>query len=99
KYFMGDTVVTLVKAGTVSEKLIDEKVRRILRIMYKTNMFGKRKSGALNISEHQTTALRVAEQGIVLLKNENFLPLREEKLKTIAVIGANADHKHAGAGG
>src|SRR5690606_17289068 len=43
--------------------------------------------------------LRVAEQGIVLLKNENILPLREDKLKTIAVIGANADHKHAGAGG
>ncbi|HYF68122.1 MAG TPA: glycoside hydrolase family 3 C-terminal domain-containing protein [Ohtaekwangia sp.] len=99
KYFLGDTVVTLVKAGTVSEKIIDEKVRRILRIMYKTNMFGKRKEGSLNTSEHQTTALRVAEQGIVLLKNDNVLPLNEDKIKTIAIIGANADHKHAGAGG
>lgn len=99
KYYMGDTVLALVKAGTVDVKLIDEKVRRILRIMFRTNMFGDRKPGALNTSEHQSTALHVAEEGIVLLKNENILPLNAEKIKTIAVIGANANHKHAGAGG
>jgi beta-glucosidase len=60
KYFMGDTVVSLVKAGTVDEKLIDDKVRRILRIMFRTNMFGKRKEGAFNSPEHQSTALHVA---------------------------------------
>jgi beta-glucosidase len=99
KYFMGDTVVSLVKAGTVDEKLIDDKVRRILRIMFRTNMFGKRKEGAFNSPEHQSTALHVAEEGIVLLKNENILPLQDDKIKSIAVIGANANRKHAGAGG
>jgi beta-glucosidase len=99
KYFMGDTVVTLVKAGMVDEKLLDEKVRRVLRIMYKTNMFGKRQEGSFNTPEHQATALRIAEEAIVLLKNDKILPLKKEGIKTIAVIGANADRKHAGAGG
>ena len=99
KYFMGDTVVALVKAGKVDVKLIDDKVRRILRVMYKTNMFGNRKQGAINTKEHQATALKVAEEGIVLLKNDNILPLDKNKIKTIAVIGANGNHKHAGAGG
>jgi beta-glucosidase len=99
KYFLGDTVITLVKAGTVDVKLIDEKVRRILRIMFKTKMFDKRKPGQFNAPEHQATARKVAEEGIILLKNDNILPLNADKVKTIAVIGANADHKHAGAGG
>lgn len=99
KYFLADTVVALVKAGTVDVKLIDEKVRRILRIMYKTKMFDKRTPSEINTSAHQATALKVAEEGIVLLKNDNILPFKKDKIKTIAVIGANGNHKHAGAGG
>lgn len=100
KYFMGDTVIALVKSGKVEEKIIDEKVRRILRIMYKTHMFDKqRPEGSFNTKEHQATALKIAEEGIVLLKNDKILPLKKEGVKTIAVIGANADRKHAGAGG
>lgn len=99
KYFMGDTVVTLIKSEKVDQKLIDEKVRRILGVMYKTRMFSERKKGAVNTKEHQETARRVAEEGIVLLKNEGILPLKNDGVKSIAVIGANAQRKHAGAGG
>jgi len=99
KYFMGDTVISLVNSGKVDVKVIDEKVRRILRIMYKTHMFGKRPAGSINTPEHQATTLKIAEEAIVLLKNDNILPLKKESLKTIAVIGANATRKHAGAGG
>jgi beta-glucosidase len=101
KYFLGDTVVTLVKNGEVDVKVIDEKVRRILRVMYRTGMLGstKRSAGEVNSAQHQETARRVAEEGIVLLKNDGILPLSESAVKTIAVIGANADRKHAGAGG
>jgi len=100
KFFMGDTVMTLVKNGTVKESLIDDKVRRILRVMIKTNVLsGKRQKGSINTPEHQATALKIAEEAIVLLKNENVLPLSKDGVKSIAVIGANADRKHAGAGG
>ena len=99
KYFMGDTVVTLIKSEKVDQKLIDEKVRRILRVMHKTRMFSERKKGAANTKEHQEAARRVAEEGIVLLKNDGILPLKNGSVKSIAVIGANAERKHAGAGG
>ena len=99
KYYMGDTVIALVKSGAVDVKLIDEKVRRILRIMYKTNVFGGRTASEINTKEHQAVALQVAEEGIVLLKNDNILPIDRTKVKSIVVIGANGTRKHAGAGG
>ncbi|HYX09032.1 MAG TPA: glycoside hydrolase family 3 C-terminal domain-containing protein [Bacteroidales bacterium] len=100
KFFMGDTVVTLVKEGKLDESLINDKVRRILRVMYKTHILGgERKKGSFNTPEHQEVALKVAEEGIVLLKNENVLPLDLTKIKTLAVIGANADRKFGGLGG
>lgn len=101
KFFLGDTVVTMVKAGQVPEYVIDEKVRRILRVMFKTNMIdGKRKKGEYNVKAHQQTAAQVAEEGIVLLKNENnILPFNKSKLKSIAVIGVNATRPQSMGGG
>lgn len=101
KFFMGDTVVTLVKTGKIPEYIINEKVRRILYVMYKTNMLGgqKRQKGEYNTKAHQATAEKIAEEGIVLLKNQdNILPLAAN-VKSIAVIGYNADRKQAYGGG
>lgn len=99
KFFMGDTVVTLVKSGKVPEYLVDEKVRRILYVMVKTNMIGgERKKGQYNTKEHQLIARKVAEEGIVLLKNNGVLPLAK-KIKSIAVIGVNADRPQSMGGG
>lgn len=100
KFLLGDTVVALVRSGQVNEALIDEKVRRILRVMFNTNMINaKRTPGALSTKAHQQTAQKVAEEAIVLLKNEgNILPL-QKSLKSIAVIGANATRKQAMGGG
>ncbi|RNI29660.1 glycosyl hydrolase [Rufibacter immobilis] len=101
KFYLGDTVVALVRSGKVPEALIDDKVRRILRVMYHTNMIGgQRTPGALSTKAHQQTAQKVAEEALVLLKNEgNLLPLSKDKVKTIAVIGANATRKQAMGGG
>lgn len=102
KYALADTsVIPLVKSGAVPESMIDDKVRRILRIMYRTHVIdGRRPKGAYNTPAHQQVALEVAEEGIVLLKNkENILPLDPRKLKSIALIGANADRKNALGGG
>ena len=101
KFFMGDTVISLVKRGIVPESVVDEKVRRILYVMFKVHKFDSlRPEGERNTPEHQAVALKVAEEGIVLLKNEDhLLPFDQKKVKTIAVIGASADWKNAGAGG
>ena len=99
KFHMADTAISMVKNGVVAESVIDEKVRRILTVMAKIGKFGERKKGEYNTKEHQAVARRIADEAIVLLKNEGALPLLQEGIKTLAVVGANADHKHAGAGG
>ncbi|WP_083227718.1 glycoside hydrolase family 3 C-terminal domain-containing protein [Mucilaginibacter sp. PPCGB 2223] len=100
KFYMGDTVIHLVKAGKMPEYLINEKVRRILYVMFKTNMIdGHRKPGEYNTKSHQQTALKIAEEGIVLLKNQHqTLPLTAGT-KSIAVIGYNATRPQALGGG
>jgi beta-glucosidase len=86
--------------GTLPMAGLDEKVRRNLRVMFATHVFDPdRKTGSLNTAAHENTARKVAEEGIVLLKNENkLLPLDPEKIKTIAVIGENAVRLHAHGG-
>ena len=98
-FFMGDTVVSMVKNGHLDEAIVDEKVRRILRVMHRINKFGERQPGAYNTPEHQAVARKVADEGIVLLKNEDVLPLQKSAIKKVAVVGANAKRKHAGGGG
>ncbi len=99
-FYMGDAVVDLVKQGTIDEELIDRKVRRILRVMEAIHIFsGDRPEGAYNTPEHQAVARLVADESIVLLHNDGLLPLERDAIETLAVIGANADRKHAGGGG
>ncbi len=100
KFFLGDTVISLVKSGRYPEYLLNDKVRRILYIMFKTGMIdGVQKKGEFNTKAHQQTAANIAEEGIVLLKNENnFLPL-SKNVKKIAVIGYNAERKQSMGGG
>jgi beta-glucosidase len=100
KFWFGDTVVTLVKSGRFPEYLIDQKVKRILYVMYKSGMMnGKKATGSYNTKEHQQVAAQVAEEGIVLLKNESLLPLDKNSVKNIAVIGYNAERKQSMGGG
>ena len=101
QFFLADPALALLKKDPTLVPLVDDKVRRILRVMYATHQLGdtKRQPGAYNTKEHQATALKVAEEGIVLLKNEgNLLPLRKS-VKTVAVIGANAERANSMGGG
>jgi beta-glucosidase len=97
-FFLGKEAVKLVENGDVDVRLIDDKVRRILRVMHQAKRFDSN-GGEINTPGHQATALKTAEEAIVLLKNESILPLKKNKECTIAVIGANADRKHAASGG
>ena len=99
-FYMGDTVVALVKSGKVPVSIIDDKVRRILRVMFKSSAFSKDNNGEYGSEAHIAVAKKVAEESIVLLKNdESLLPLNLQKLKSIAVIGANANRKNSMGGG
>ncbi|HEY5346256.1 MAG TPA: glycoside hydrolase family 3 C-terminal domain-containing protein, partial [Verrucomicrobiae bacterium] len=99
-FYLAQPYLNLLKSGDLPMAGLDEKVRRNLRVMFVTHVFDAgRKTGSLNTAAHQTIARRVAEEGIVLLKNENHtLPLDAIKLKTIAVIGENATRLHAHGG-
>ena len=101
EYFFANPMIHAVEKGIVKEEIIDDKIRNILRLMYKINMFSdNRKKGAYNSYENRQKTLEIARESIILLKNEeNVLPLKEKEIKTIAVIGENADIKHSSGGG
>jgi beta-glucosidase len=90
-YFFAQKLLDSVKAGKVSMKVIDEKVSRILWVMYHTTMSENQPAGKLNTPEHSKTVYDIASESIVLLKNDqHLLPLNTSAIKSIAVIGDNA---------
>jgi len=101
EYFFANPMIHAVKSGIVKEEVIDEKIRNILKLMYRLKMFSEdRKKGEYNSYENREKALEIARESIILLKNEdNILPLKEKELKKIAVIGENADIRHSSGGG
>lgn len=90
-YYLAMPYLQLIKEGKVGTDELDDKVRRVLRLMLRTNMNTGRPFGSLCSPEHLVAARRIGEDGIVLLKNDrNLLPIDTDKVKTIAVIGENA---------
>ena len=89
--FLGDAFLKKIINGEVDEKILNEKVKRILKLMFRTSFNKKRPFGSLNNYTHLNTAFNVATEGVVLLKNEdNLLPIDISKKLSIAVIGENA---------
>ena len=91
-----------VKQGLVSEETITEAVVRVLTTRFKLGMFDPPSMVPLaetpyelnDAEDHRRLALEAAVKSMVLLKNENgLLPLDKSKIRTIAVIGPNADNK------
>ena len=90
-YYLANPFLKLIKSGDIKEDVLNDKVRRILRLMFRTNMNPNRPLGRINNQEHLDVARKIAGEGIVLLKNENsFFPIDASKKITIAVIGENS---------
>src|ERR1700758_165893 len=94
--YMGPLVQS-VREGTVPEALVDRAVRRVLELKFELGLFEhpyvnvEQAQKIVHSQEHQELALQVARESIVLLKNANdTLPLKKD-LKSIAVIGPDAD--------
>lgn len=101
RYCMAHPLKEKVEQGEIEERLIDEKVTYILMLMMRLHMLdGRRKSGTYNTEEHRRSALRIARESVVLLKNEKHrLPLSKENTHRILVIGDNAESIHSNGGG
>jgi len=90
-YFMANPYKKMIKEGKYTTKELDEKVRRILRLFYRTTMNRHKPFGFLCSDSHYEAALKIAQEGIVLLKNDgNLLPLDPTKKMRILVVGENA---------
>ena len=90
-YYLAKPYSTMIEKGEIGTKELDEKVRRILRLSFLTTMDKNRPFGSFGTKEHADAGLKIAEEGIVLLQNNNnILPIDLSKTKKIAVIGENA---------
>ena len=88
----GKALIDAVKSSEVSEKLIDDKVKRILTVAEFSNRFQKpqiKAEQAIDQLKHRLLLRKAAADGMVLLKNEGSLPLKKN-IKKLAVIGPNA---------
>lgn len=90
-YFLADPYYNGIKDGTYSEKELNDKVRRVLRLTFRTAMDRNRPYGSMNSDEHVAACREIGEEGVVLLQNvDNILPLNLNKVKKVAVVGENA---------
>lgn len=102
KFLIKENILKAIQNQALSVEQLDDKVRRILRAYIKTGLIDFKKpvfNSELNSEKHRNLALKVAEESIVLLKNErNILPLNTA-VKKLAVLGPNAAEARLGGGG
>ncbi len=90
-YYLANPYKQLIESGEFTTKELDDKARRVLRLMYRTAMNTDKPFGSLVSDEHVAASRTIGEEGIVLLKNDNnVLPIDLNATKTIAVVGENA---------
>ena len=100
-YYLAEAYKRMIKEGKYTTRELDDKVRRVLRLFYRTTMNRQRPYGFLCSESHYEVARKVAEEGIVLLKNERIkglknesfasvLPIDLNKVKRVLVVGENA---------
>ena len=91
-YFLAGPYIEKIRKGEIGTEELDEKVRRVLRLAYRTVMDRTRPLGSLCSEAHYAAARKIAGEGIVLLKNDGILPF--DRHKKTAVIGPFADEKN-----
>ncbi len=103
KFMNRENLLPLIKEGKITEATIDDKCRRILRVAVAMNFVSQeQKDSSIPMDDPKSSevALEIAREGTVLLKNDgNLLPLDRAKVKSIVVLGPNADPAVTGAGG
>lgn len=99
-YNLASPYLERLRDGRASMEVLDDKVRRVLRLNMRTAMNPDKPYGSMNSPEHNEAARKIAYEGIVLLKNDdNILPIDLEKTSKILVVGENAIKKMTVGGG
>ena len=90
-YYLASPYRKLIQDGTYTEKELNDKVRRALRLFFRTNMNRNRQFGSLCSEAHYDAARKIAAEGIVLLQNKGrVLPIDTLKARRVLVVGENA---------
>lgn len=106
-YYLGTAYLEKCRRGEVPEEVINDKARRMLRLIFRTSMAEGVGHGSMHSAEHIAAARQIAQEGIILLKNSivkgknttPLLPLKAENAKKIVVIGENATRSLCAGGG
>ena len=95
--YMGKALLDSVNTGKVSQEVIDQRVREILRVRLAVKPVAKGEANKHPVGnrEEMDIALEVARRAIVLLKNDDLLPIDNKRIRKVAVIGENAVTKMA----
>ncbi|MCD7793974.1 MAG: glycoside hydrolase family 3 C-terminal domain-containing protein, partial [Alistipes sp.] len=90
-YYLANPYIEGIREGRYTMKELEDKVRRVLRLYYRTTMNRQRPVGFLCSEAHYAAARKIAEEGIVLLQNRNnVLPIDLQNARRILVVGENA---------
>lgn len=100
EYKLANPLLEQIEKGEIPETVVDERLARIFQMMERLHLGEEgRKKGCINTPKHQQLIQQIAEEGIVLLKNDaGQLPLKKT-VKKILVVGDNAKRTHAAGGG
>lgn len=89
-YYLADPYLERLKDGRADTTLLNDKVRRVLRLIFRTAMNNSKPVGSMCSPEHYAVAREIGADGIVLLKNKGGLLPLTEKTRKILVVGENA---------
>lgn len=90
-YYLAQPYLEMLRRGEADLSTLDDKVRRVLRLNFRTAMNPNKPYGSLNSPEHLAAARRIAGEGMVLLKNDGgVLPLDTTEIRRLLVVGENA---------
>ena len=99
-YYLGKDYYNMALKGEIPMEVIEDKAARMLRLNFRTAMNTRKPYGSMNSQEHISAARQIADEAIVLLKNDKkLLPLDMKKYKRVLVVGENATRQLCPGGG
>ena len=98
-YYLADKFEKLINEGKIPMSVLDDKVSRVLRTIFRTAMNPNKVIGSQCSEVHYQACKEIGEEGIVLLKNKGILPLEASRYQHILVVGENATRSLTKGGG